>query len=182
MLVPAVLLQLYYWVTVFGCSSSVWRGSLGSVCDSSYLYASLMEQQAPWYTDLWSDQEAIEPNVRPPQRVKSLLVGYLHVCDSKLYLQDYLNKIESISTKMKTNDLHRDLSKWTLRIPFGDIWRLDRSITMIRLTFIQIRQGLLGGLWLMSLAARVLWYFLHWKRYTELRFPLFGWGLWEDHD
>ena len=123
-LVPAVFLQLCYWVTVFACSSSVWRGLLDGVCVVPYPYASLMEQQAPWYTDLWSDQEAIKPNVSPPQRVKTLLVGYLHVCDSELYLNDYLNQIVRLPTKMKTNDLHQDLSKCTLRIYFRDFWRL----------------------------------------------------------
>ena len=118
-LLPMVLFQLYYWVTVFGCSSLVWRDQLGSVCVSPYLYASVMEQQAPWYTDLWSDQEAIDRNVRPPQRVESLLVGYLHVCDSELYLKDYLNEIERLPTKLEQTGLHEDLSKCTtLRIPY----------------------------------------------------------------
>ena len=125
-LIPAILLQLYYWTTVFGCSSLSWRGHLGSVCGSPNYFASSMEQQVPWYMDLWGDQVAIEPNLRPPRRVKSLLVGYLHVCDSELYLQDYLNEIESISTNRTTNDLHQDLSKCRCPLwrPLRDTWRL----------------------------------------------------------
>ena len=118
---PVIVLQLHYWVTVWGCSSLHYRGSLGSVCVSPYQYASPMEQQAPWYTDFGSDRGAIGPNVRPPQRVKSLLVGYLHVCDSELYLQDYLNMIERSPAKKTTSDMRQDLSKCTLQIPLRDI-------------------------------------------------------------
>ena len=117
-IIPAVLLQFYYWTTVLGCSSLSWRNYLGSVCVSPYPYASPVDQPVSWYADLWSGQEATDLNVRPPPRVSSLLNGYLQICDSELYLRDYLNEIEGLPTKVKTNDMYQDLSKCTLRISF----------------------------------------------------------------
>ena len=113
---PMVLLQFYYWTTVLGCSSLSWRNHLGSICVSSYPYASPVDQPVSWDADLWSGQEATDLNVRPPPQVSSLLNGYLHICDSELYLRDYFNEIEGLPTKVKTNDMYQDLSKCTLRI------------------------------------------------------------------
>ena len=43
--IPAILLQLHYWLTVFNFSSMIWRNHLGSVCVSPYPDPSPMEQQ-----------------------------------------------------------------------------------------------------------------------------------------
>lgn len=108
-LFPAVCLNVWYLVTKYGCSSVEWRGRLGCICDSPSLDSP--GQPMPWYVDLWDTQGDVTVDVRLSPQDKSLVIGYLPVCDVEQYLHVQLVKLNELPDDMKIEKLRQHLGK-----------------------------------------------------------------------
>ena len=108
-LVPLLVLNVCYGITVTGCSSPRERNWLGSFCADPHL--NLAAQQPPWYVDLWDAQDNITHNVRLPTQDRNLVIGHHHICDAEHYFSHQLAKINLLPDDLKTIDLHQDMSK-----------------------------------------------------------------------
>ena len=109
-LIPLLFLNVWYGITMTGCTSLQGRYWLGSFCAHPHL--NLAAQRPPWYIDLWNAQDNITYHVRLPRSDRNLVIGHHHICDAELYFSHQLEKVDSLPDDLKTADLHQDLSKF----------------------------------------------------------------------
>lgn len=116
-LAPLLILNVWYGITMNGCTSVRGRDWLGSFCALSYV--NLAVERPPWYVDLWDAQDSITHKVRLPAQDRNLVMGYHHICDAEQYFSYQLEKIDLLPDNLKTVTLHENLSKLRLGLING---------------------------------------------------------------